>query len=121
MKYRTNGHSGFGGGRLMAAWRTKAYDEFGLKPGSYSHASGKVHLLADLAVLARAALRDGDDVLLARILGYVRWAASQRNAGGLASAVDLAFFLPLFRDPGSSALLRGRLPDQLLSEKWDLL
>jgi hypothetical protein len=61
----------------MAAWRTKAYALFGFKPGSYSSARGKVDLFADLVVLASRALAEGDDELVARIVHYVCWAASQ--------------------------------------------
>lgn len=105
----------------MAVWRTRAYEAFGFEPGSYSYAQGKVELLSDLLCLARRGLRDGDDALLARILAYVQWADAQTGGDGLASAVDLAFFLPAFRDPEVCALLMSRLPQKLVSEKWRVL
>jgi hypothetical protein len=85
-----------------------------------SYARGKVDLFADLVVLARCAIRDDDDILLGRILAYVHWAATQ-NAAKLSSAVDLAFFLPVFRDPELCAHLAGRLPHGFVSAKWRLL
>jgi hypothetical protein len=104
----------------MAAWRTKAYALFGFEPGSYSSARGKVDLFADLVGMARRALAGGDEELLGRIAGYVTWAARQPSEG-LASAVDLAFFLPVFRDAALCAGLRGRVPEDLFSDKWQAL
>jgi hypothetical protein len=105
----------------MAAWRTRAYDAFGFRPGSYSYARGNVDLLADLLAMLRRAAQDGDEEAISRVLSYVQWAAAQEGAHGLASAVDLAFFLSAFRDPDVCALLKARLPEALVSEKWRVL
>lgn len=100
----------------MAAWRTKAFDLFGFKAGDYSFAHGKITLFADLVVMARRAGAEDDCRLLDRITKYVCWAAAQ-SSHQLSSAVDLAFFLPMFRDPKLLDLFQGRLPDELLAEK----
>ncbi len=105
----------------MSAWRTRAYEAFGFRPGSYSYAHGKVDLLADLLVLARQAVRDGDEATLDRVLSYVRWAVDQKRADGLQSSLDLAFFLPAFRDPDLRVLLETRLPEPLFTLKWRML
>lgn len=105
----------------MSAWRTRAYEAFGFHSGSYSHARGKVDLLADLLVLASQAVRDGDEATLDRVLAYVRWAADQKRADGLQSALDLAFFLPAFRDPDLRVLLETRLSEPLFTLKWQML
>jgi hypothetical protein len=41
---------------FMAVWRTKAYEFFGLKPGSYSFSRSKRDLFADLVDWARVAI-----------------------------------------------------------------
>lgn len=105
----------------MAAWRTRAYEMFDFRPGAYSSARGKVELLADLFAMLRRAAKVGDDGAISRVLSYVEWAAAQKGADGLASAIDLAFFLPAFRDPDVCGLLKARLPEALLSEKWRVL
>ena len=105
----------------MAAWRSRACEAFGFPPGSYSYARGKVELLADLLALARRAARDGNAATLDRVLSYVRWAAVQKGADDLQSAVDLAFFLPAFRDPELRAVLEAHLPEGLFSERWRVL
>jgi hypothetical protein len=105
----------------MARWRTRAYETFGFRPGSYSYALGCVTLLDDLLALARRASRKGDEATLGRVFGNVAWAAAQKGADRLASAVDLAFFLPGFRDPEMCAVLKARLPEGLISEKWRVL
>lgn len=104
----------------MAVWRTKAYDLFGFKAGDYSFARGIIELFADLIVMAQRAGRENDGDLLDRIATYVCWAAAQ-NADGLQSAVDLAFFLPMFRDPELRDLFQGRIPKELIAEKSRLL
>jgi hypothetical protein len=101
----------------MAAWRTKAYALFGFEAGTYSFARGKIDLFADLVAMASKALARGDEELMRRIAEYVTWAASQ-NSDQLVSAVDLAFFLPAFRDPALCTELRRRLPQQLFAGKW---
>jgi hypothetical protein len=104
----------------MSVWRTKAYEMFGFRPGSYSHARGKVDLFADLLEMAKKATRD-DDELLGRIGQYVAWADAQPS-DELASAVDLAFFLPLLR--GERAFLdrlESVLSPELIATKQRLL
>ena len=59
--------------------------------------------------------------LPAGTFAYVQWAAAQKAADGLASAVDLAFFLPAFRDSELTTELKARLPAELISEKWRVL
>jgi len=105
----------------MAKWRTKAYETFGFPPGAYSHSSGSAELFRDLFVMARRATREDDEQELLRVLGYVQWAAARHGADGLASAVDLAFLLPGFRDPEIRAMLRVRLPPALFAQKWQAL
>jgi hypothetical protein len=105
----------------MAKWRKKAYETFRFRPGSYSHTYGSVDLMADLITLVRRAVHDGNEDTLVRVLEYVLWAAAQQGAPGLASAVDLAFFLPGFRDHELCSLLRARLPEGLFAEKWRIL
>ena len=105
----------------MAAWRTRAYEAFGFRPGSYSYARGNVDLLAALLDMLRRAAQTGDEEAISRVLGYVQWAATQQGADRLSSVVDLAFFLPAFRDPNACALLKARLPEALVSEKWRVL
>ena len=70
--------------------------------------------------MTRQAERDGDADLLDRIAADVTWASAQ-NADGLQSALDLAFFLPIFRDRELHDLFRERIPDELLSEQRRLL
>ena len=94
----------------MAVWRTRAYETFGFAPGAYSFASGKVDLMSDLLDYARNALHNGDSTMLHRVLSYVEWAAAQNCSDDLQSAVDLAFFLPAFRDPQVCTELEARLP-----------
>ena len=81
----------------MAVWRTKAYSLFNLRPGAYSYAEGKRDLFFDMVKWSRAALEVGDSVRLRHIVVYVVWASAQ-SSDDLASVVDLAFFLPVFRD-----------------------
>ena len=100
----------------MAVWRTRAYDTFGFPLGSYSHARGKVDLFADLVERAKTAVRDGDNESLSKIAEYVVWAAAQ-NSDELASAVDLAFFLPALGDPKLANQLESRMPEELLTTK----
>lgn len=104
----------------MAVWRTKACSLFGFKPGDYSFKQGKVDLFADLVAMADKAIRDGNEPLVARIIEYVTWAEAQ-DSDELDSVVDLAFFLPVFRDPWLSGQLQSRIPQQLFSKKWRLL
>jgi hypothetical protein len=104
----------------MAVWRTKAYALFDLKPGAYSHRSGKGILFADLVEYARGALRDEDEAFLHRIVEYVTWAAGQESEE-LASVVDLAFFLRVFSDPVLFGQLRPHFPNELIESKWQLL
>lgn len=105
---------------LMAVWRTKAYELFKLRPGAYSFAHGKRDLFADLVDLARESVRDGNTQTLDLIIEYVTWAATQKS-DDLASVVDLAFFLPVFRDPLLCARLKRHVPESLFAEKWELL
>jgi hypothetical protein len=105
----------------MAAWRKRAYATFGFKPGSFSSSHGKVELIRELFFLTRRALAEGDDDFLERVFEYVLWADAQKNAEGLASAVDLAYFLPAFQDPEICALLWARLPEDFYFQKWQLL
>ena len=77
--------------------------------------------MADLADMLRQAAGDGDAVTVARVATYVCWAASHTNDEGLQSAIDLAFFLPAFRNPELLALLIRYFPDDLIREKWSLL
>ena len=104
----------------MAVWRTKACELFGLNPGSYGFARGKVDLLFDLVESARIACKNDERERLVRIIEYVSWAAAQ-DSDQLASAVDLAFFLPVFRDPLLCEQLKPHIPRALFSEKWRLL
>ena len=104
----------------MSEWRKKAYSTFGFSPGEYSYADGKRYLFADLVERARGALRNDDVEELDRIVEYVVWAAQQRS-DQLASVVDLAFFLPVFRDPDLCPQLKARFPEQLVAEKWRAL
>jgi hypothetical protein len=104
----------------MAVWRTKAYELFDLKHGAFSFGHGKIELFADLVERARQALRDNDDVSLKRVVEYVTWAAAQKS-DHLASGVELAFFLPVFRDPPLYAQLKKHFSAQLLEQKWQLL
>jgi hypothetical protein len=50
----------------------------------------------------------------------VIWAAAQ-TSDELASVVDLAFFLPVFRDPKLFDQLRPSFPTELIEQKWQLL
>ena len=104
----------------MAAWRKKAYELFQFKPGSYSIARGKIDLFADLIALSRESILNGDEGQLCRIVEYVTWAAAQ-DSDNLASAVDLAFFLPILRDPVLRSQFEIRIPVALFSEKKTLL
>jgi hypothetical protein len=104
----------------MATWRTKAYSMFRLRTGEYSHADGKRSLFADLVERARRAIRDQDEQEIRRVVEYVRWAAEQ-NSEELASVVDLAFFLPVFRDASLRFQLMPYFPEQLVAKKWQLL
>lgn len=104
----------------MAVWRTKAYSTFQLKPGAYSFADGKRDLFADMVEWARKAIREGNQLRLRQIAGYVTWAAG-RKSDCLDSVVDLAFFLPVFRDAALREELRLYMPVELLAEKWKLL
>jgi hypothetical protein len=105
----------------MSKWRTIAYETFGFRPGAYSHRSGTVELFSDLFAIAQKATHERDELELLRVLNYVQWAAAQHGADGLASAVDLAFFLPGLRDPEMSLMLKSRLPPELFAQKWQAL
>ncbi len=104
----------------MAVWRKKAYDLFGFQAGDYSFSHGKIDLFADIIFMAKRAGRFEDDELLDRIASYVTWASAQK-ADGVQSSVDLAFFLPMFRDPEILDLFRSRLPTDLLEDKARML
>jgi hypothetical protein len=104
----------------MAVWRTKACSTFGFHPGEHSYAEGKRGLFADLVERARWAIRDDDIEEISRIVEYVSWAAEQ-NSDELASVVDLAFFLPVFRDNELSSQFTSYFSAQLVAEKWELL
>lgn len=104
----------------MAVWRTKACELFGFNPAEYSFAHGKKELFADLIQFARDAGCAQDEAVLNRISDYVTWASRQKSEE-LASVVDLAFFLPVFRDPTLHELFRHRLNPDLLNSKWSLL
>src|SRR5262245_21117326 len=102
----------------MAVWRTKACEMFGFAANKYSYARGKVELFADLLHLAT---RSPDNpATLDQIAAYVTWATEQ-TADELASAVDLAFLLPMFRDERMFNLLRDRFSPTLLAAKRTLL
>jgi hypothetical protein len=103
----------------MATWHKKACALFGFKPGSYSFARGKVEI-ADLASKAKEAVAAGDDDLLGRILEYATWAAIQQS-DQLASAVDLGFFLPVFRDRAMRDEIACHIPAELFAAKWRAL
>ena len=101
----------------MAVWRTKACELFGFAANEYSYASGKVELFADLLHLA---FQSCDDLTtLGRIAEYVTWATEQ-NSDELASAVDLAFLFPMFRDQRIFNLLADRFSPKLLATKHAL-
>ena len=68
----------------------------------------------------RKSIREDDEEQLSRITEFVIWAAAQRS-DELASALDLAFFLPVFRDPELREHLENRIPEMLFSEKRRLL
>jgi hypothetical protein len=104
----------------MAVWRTKAYAAFGLKPGDYSYGSGRLQLFGDMVEWSRRALAEGNGKLLDQIAEYVTWAAGQDSAV-LDSAVDLGFFLPVFRDVALCSALKDRFPQTLFAEKWQTL
>jgi hypothetical protein len=104
----------------MAIWRTKAYSVFGLKQGDYSYKSGMRDLFADLVSWARSANRDNNHELLGKIVAYVTWAARQ-NSDELVSVVDLAFFMPVFRDSALSSQLQQHFSQDLFAEKRQLL
>lgn len=102
----------------MAVWRTKACETFGFAANRHSFARGKIELFADLVHLASKSADDPET--LDRIAEYVVWAADQTSEE-LASAVDLAFFLPMFRDQRIYQLLHQRFPSDLLATKRTLL
>lgn len=102
----------------MAVWRTNACELFGFAVDEHSYARGKVELFADLLQLAANSANDPQT--LDRIAEYVTW-AMQQSSDELASAVDLAFLLPMFRDEGIYDLLRRRFPPELLETKRALL
>lgn len=104
----------------MVVWRTKAYSTFDLTPGSYSYAAGKLGLFGDMVEWARVAVDIDDKVQIRKIVDYVVWAAGQ-NSDELASVVDLAFFLPIFRDAHLSAQLMPHFPLELVAEKRRIL
>lgn len=102
----------------MAVWRTKACEMFGFPANQHSYARGKVELFADLVHLA-SKLETAPQTL-DLIAEYVTWAAEQAS-DDLASAVDLAFFLPMFRDKRLYDLFRTRLSSELLATKRSIL
>jgi hypothetical protein len=104
----------------MAAWRTKASALFGFPPACYSRRRGKVELFRDLVEKARTAATRRDNDTLGRIREYVSWAAAQKSPE-LDSALDLAFFLPVFQDATLKELLRPYLPIDLFLRKWEIL
>ncbi len=104
----------------MAVWRTKACDLFGFKRDEYSHTHSIARLFGDLYHMAERAATTGRSELLDRIFEYVQWADAQ-NAENLRSAADIAFFMPVLRDPQLAAAARSRLPAALLTAKSRLL
>ena len=66
--------------------------------------------------MARRAGTEDDDDLLNRIAKYVCWAAAQTD-NELQSAVDLAFFLRIFRDPELLDLFKGHIPNELIAQE----
>jgi hypothetical protein len=101
----------------MAVWRTKACEMFGYKPGAFSYKRGVVDVADTLHDALARAIREGDEALAARVFDYAVWADAQKNAGHLRSAVDILFFIKLFRDPAMQALAEQYLPSELLQEK----
>lgn len=81
----------------MAAWRTRAYDTFGIRPGSYSFREGKRDLFRDLVDWSRKAIQANDVDQIRKICDYVSWADSLHN-DELDSVIDIAFFLQVFED-----------------------
>jgi len=102
----------------MAVWRTKACEMFGFAPNQYSYAHGKAELFADL--LHFATKSESDSRMLDLIAAYVTW-ASKQTSDQLASSVDIAFFLPMFRDQRIYDLFRTRISPELLATKYKLL
>ncbi len=86
----------------MAVWRTKACGLFGFKRDEYSHIHSIARLFGDLHHMAERAATTGRSELLDRIFEYVQWADAQ-NAENLRSAADIAFFMPVLRDPQLAA------------------
>ncbi len=105
-------------GDTMAVWRTKACEMFGFAANKHSYARGKVELFADLLELADKSAED--PWTLDRIAEYVDWASLQ-TSNSLASAVDLAFWLPMFRNDRIQRLLGSRFSPELLDAKKALL
>ena len=101
----------------MAVWRTKACEMFGYKPGTFSYKHGVVDVADTLHYALARAIREGDEALASRVFEYAQWADAQTNAGHLRSAVDILFFIKLFRDPAMEALALKHLPPELLKEK----
>jgi hypothetical protein len=101
----------------MAVWRTKACEMFGYKPGTFSYYHGVVEVADTLYSELVRAVRDGDEAIVARIFEYARWADAQESAGHLRSAVDILFFMKLFRDPAIESVAAKYLPSELLDEK----
>jgi hypothetical protein len=101
----------------MAVWRTKACEMVGYKPGTFSYKHGVVEVADTLHYALARAVREGDQDLAARVFDYAVWADAQKNAGHLRSAVDILFFIKLFRDPAMEALAEKYLPPELLKEK----
>lgn len=98
----------------MAAWRTKAYSMFDLKPGDYSYREGKRGLFTNLAEWAQQAAHEKDSIKLHKIVEYVVW-AEQHCSYELNSSIDLCFFLPLLKDPILSESILQHFPDELVA------
>ena len=104
----------------MAVWRTKAYELFGFKPGSYSTSRGKFLLFDDLVAMARRALLAGDQGMLRRIVDYVSW-TDRQTSDKLVAALEGYFLLPIFRDSELCTLLRPYFPQDFFLRKWRIL
>jgi hypothetical protein len=96
-------------------WRVKAVEMFGYRPAHFLTVLDVTQTLYER--LAESAGVGGDERLAGRVFEYALWADAQVGAEDLRSAIDIDFFIRLFRYPTLAKVAERHMPPDLLEEK----